>query len=904
MSKQLRVALANLAEKRTQKGQYVTLEEGRNDEKVDSNGDLQAGRWRMSAVVEWVKTSLSNLWVPTNIAKMRDVAKITMASFLCVLLVMIPSTRELLGRSPQLAPVSVVYLNPTRTFGSMIETVLLTFLTVPFFALICIFAILCRAAQNKQIEQSGLTTWEDRWGGVVQGLWLWIALWLIGYFRAKFPRLNNAILISSIIVVFELTDGSFESKASFSHLSDILPSFIRSGSRNLRNLMDTSLLDIRELLNALVKAFCECKDMTPATIAQAELELSYSRYSPQEYSLLLVPLENMMKHFSGMESVIKTSQELLASSKGSPDIGKPSPTITVSEADLSARMKSHHVGDFNDEGGNEMKKPRITQLGICDGIDQRGSSCGIEWKGRSRMACMVGTLVCWENYIFAQKDAFNLIAMAAASCIGGVVRILETGEAIKNIQKANQKFGVGRTEEALEDLDKALKIARVHLGGKSFFMASFFEVSLREAAVEIRNLVHQAVMFEKAIAKRGMRFWLPSASAKDLLRSTDSLGVNSINPSADLSSQTTCKESKKTENTDDLWGPFAWPAFVFPEEFDDMRGAWGLTSLIVVLSPTVGGIDYVWVLSNRRDGCWCCIWVRGLECCASKLGYDCFAVDVFLGPMLGSWKRLVIMCIGVISAIILSSSWWPYIARIQLRNDIARSLNAVGVFYSLIVVLLIDPEDNHFVPNPPEKNNQGPLENILHNIFHNLKDHAGFDVKQGDVKSSNKVAVHQAAALANREADGFGVGGVGTEIEGTVSDRNASDKNGLGDVHNRLILPIAKYRRDMAASILLYTYVLNGSVASRTPLPIFMPAARAMRLRVISRLPPLSIPVGAKHEDILGYSHFFAFCLMQQEIIEELEKLAGHVRCLFGPIYVALHERVGIIVGEGFILGE
>ncbi|KAJ3191029.1 hypothetical protein HDU67_006028, partial [Dinochytrium kinnereticum] len=184
-----------------------------------------------------------------------------------------------------------------------------------------------------------------------------------------------------------------------------------------------------------------------------------------------------------------------------------------------------------------------------------------------------------EKFIFAQKDAFNLIAMAAAQCIGGVARTLEAGEDLRNTDKRSKLFsddddlpdlpsaagsrrvsftksgmhfisrGVGRTEEALEDLDKALKVMdrtqEVYIRKladdktsspwrEEFFMASFFEVSLREAAIEIRNLVEQAVTFEKAVSSRRMRFWLPSAPAKDFLRSADSLAVNSINPSGKM----------------------------------------------------------------------------------------------------------------------------------------------------------------------------------------------------------------------------------------------------------------------------------------------------------------------------------------------------------------------------------
>ncbi|KAJ3208431.1 hypothetical protein HDU67_006718, partial [Dinochytrium kinnereticum] len=247
MSAPLRINIPRFSSMNS-KTHYSTLEDGGgHNEKLGSENDVS--QHPKSNVLSELRGKINGFFTPVVITKTREVAKTTLASFICTLLVMIPSTRQILGRSPQMAPSKLIGFiddanTPNKTFGSMIETVLLTFLMVPIFVLICIFAILTRAAQNKRIEEKGLSTWEDRMGGIVQIMWLWL-----------------------------------------------------SGSMNLRTLMDTSLLDIRELLNALVQAFCDCKNLEAGPLQaisdaqkkvrasitklrnliwEAELELSYS----------------------------------------------------------------------------------------------------------------------------------------------------------------------------------------------------------------------------------------------------------------------------------------------------------------------------------------------------------------------------------------------------------------------------------------------------------------------------------------------------------------------------------------------------------------------------------------------------------------------------------------------------
>ncbi|KAJ3047002.1 hypothetical protein HK097_000325 [Rhizophlyctis rosea] len=108
-----------------------------------------------------------------------------------------------------------------------------------------------------------------------------------------------------------------------------------------------------------------------------------------------------------------------------------------------------------------------------------------------------------------------------------------------------------------------------------------------------------------------------------------------------------------------------------------------------------------------------------------------------------------------------------------------------------------------------------------------------------------------------------------------------------GFVMKILVKPVEMYRRDMFVAILLYFHVLAGSLNAKTPLPTFLPAARAARLRLLAKIRETSRTddgMGMTRADHVRYLYFFAYALCTEDIIEELEGLADRVRLLFGQL--------------------
>ncbi|GJJ71968.1 hypothetical protein EMPS_04325 [Entomortierella parvispora] len=99
--------------------------------------------------------------------------------------------------------------------------------------------------------------------------------------------------------------------------------------------------------------------------------------------------------------------------------------------------------------------------------------------------------------------------------------------------------------------------------------------------------------------------------------------------------------------------------------------------------------------------------------------------------------------------------------------------------------------------------------------------------------------------------------------------------------------PMNYYRRDMVGALLLYFSVLSSSLASKTPLPPYLPSARMARLRVIYNVHEAITAHQAKSgEDHYTYIYYYAFSSALEEVIEELELLAILIKPLVGITFL------------------
>ncbi|KAF9352285.1 hypothetical protein BGX26_009867 [Mortierella sp. AD094] len=94
-------------------------------------------------------------------------------------------------------------------------------------------------------------------------------------------------------------------------------------------------------------------------------------------------------------------------------------------------------------------------------------------------------------------------------------------------------------------------------------------------------------------------------------------------------------------------------------------------------------------------------------------------------------------------------------------------------------------------------------------------------------------------------------------------------------------------RRDLVGALLLYFSVLSSSLASKSPLPPYLPSARMARLRLIYKVREV---IAARQretgQDHYTYIYYYAFSSALEEVIEELELLAILIKPLVGVTIV------------------
>ncbi|KAF9117085.1 hypothetical protein BGX30_005716 [Mortierella sp. GBA39] len=120
--------------------------------------------------------------------------------------------------------------------------------------------------------------------------------------------------------------------------------------------------------------------------------------------------------------------------------------------------------------------------------------------------------------------------------------------------------------------------------------------------------------------------------------------------------------------------------------------------------------------------------------------------------------------------------------------------------------------------------------------------------------------------------------------------------------------PMNYYRRDMVGALLLYFSVLSSSLASKSPLPPYLPSARVARLRVIYNVrEAIAAHQAVTKEDHYTYIYYYAFSSALEEVIEELELLAILIKPIVGVTMVSSGNRTddgaGGLTGGEFNFG-
>jgi hypothetical protein len=252
--------------------------------------------------------------------------------------------------------------------------------------------------------------------------------------------------------------------------------------------------------------------------------------------------------------------------------------------------------------------------------------------------------------------------------------------------------------------------------------------------------------------------------------------------------------------------------------------------------------------------------------------------------------RAIAVGTGIIWGVLVTSYWWPYEARVELRKGLSQLFINMGWLYNRLVAVYSvnrksDDDDNrdssdHTVNVTPQALSKSAREFIEMELFLQLtllklKDLLSQTPNEPRMKGPFPVKTYNEILI-----------GCQNILDKLLSMRIAVTKQEwYTSIRRDFIIPVSKERKDLVGNTILYFYILAAALKLKTPLPPYLPPAEKARRKLVKKI--RNLPV-VKKRVIEGndehYIVYYAFVLVMEDIIRELEKLGGIMKELFGCI--------------------
>ncbi|KAF7728169.1 hypothetical protein EC973_006563 [Apophysomyces ossiformis] len=380
----------------------------------------------------------------------------------------------------------------------------------------------------------------------------------------------------------------------------------------------------------------------------------------------------------------------------------------------------------------------------------------------------------------------------------------------------------------------------------------------------------------------------------------------------------------------------ATPAFLEStgDWFREWRMEWALITLMVVMTPTVGGTNIVAIYR---------IFSTILGCFVAMALYLLFPANMYVLPVV-TWlfsipnfwiilnhkhgkfgqftllaynlvmlnkyndretnaievwelalQRCVAILVGVVFGLFVTAYIWPYEARVELREGLSDFLLRLAWLYQkLVSIYSHSPQHHHatvFAGVQLERDVSEAqimtieaqrqlatqtfmdLELSLQRSLLELQDLLTQTPNEPRLKGPFPVETYRAMLTSCQNI-----------VDKFLSMRTAILKDTWYEgVQKALIIPANIERREMVGNVLLYFYLLASALRLKTPLPPYFPPARKAWQSLLVRLRELP---AARAQSDTDNSHLFyyAYVTMMEEVIRELDKLGENMRLLFGAL--------------------
>ncbi|KAF0395344.1 Fusaric acid resistance protein-like-domain-containing protein [Gigaspora margarita] len=371
----------------------------------------------------------------------------------------------------------------------------------------------------------------------------------------------------------------------------------------------------------------------------------------------------------------------------------------------------------------------------------------------------------------------------------------------------------------------------------------------------------------------------------------------------------------------------ASPAFIDAtrDKYIQFRGEWVLITMMVVMVPTVGGTNLmaVYRLLGTILGCALALIIYTLfsnnPVILSLFGFVialvCFHLMLYtkynrIGRfglltynLVALYKynlrnstdtmpiadiafyRSIAVCTGIIWGLVVTSYWWPYEARAELRKGLSQLFVNMGWLYKkLVSIYSVESEVQE-----PSNSNHTPVM---------IKTRISISTKEFmDMELLLQISLLKLRGLLEQTPNEPRLKGpfpVSTYRQILIGCQNILDKllsmriavtkeEWYSVIRRDFISPIAEERRELVGNVLLYFYVLAAALRLKTPLPAYLPPAERARKQLLTKIRDLPV---VRQRVIEGndehYIVYYAYVLVMEDVIRELENLGGIMQELYG----------------------
>jgi hypothetical protein len=243
--------------------------------------------------------------------------------------------------------------------------------------------------------------------------------------------------------------------------------------------------------------------------------------------------------------------------------------------------------------------------------------------------------------------------------------------------------------------------------------------------------------------------------------------------------------------------------------------------------------------------------------------------------------RTIAVVTGIIWGIYVTAYWWPYEARAELRKGLSQLIINMSWLYNKLVFIYSDRNDaansaslsSHQLTVSSKEFME--MELFLQLSLIKLKELLSQTPNEPRMKGPFPVESYNKIII-----------GCQNILDKLLSMRIAVTKEEwYTSIRNNFLLPISKERKDLVGSVLLYFYILAAALRLKTPLPPYLPPSEKARRRLVKKIRDLPVVKQRVVErNDVQYIIYYAYVLVMEDIIRELEKLGEIMKELFGCI--------------------